>query len=142
MFWKAKSFIGFLYTFVKNKNMSDFTFNPRYITKPDDFVIETLRSNLAGKGSFEGIGLEKQFNIKFVGSESIKYVGATRGKGKVEELTFIDIKNNLRTLRSLSKFNTGTEILKEKFTTSLFRQRANLFAVLLATEIIIPVEEG
>ncbi len=122
--------------------MSDFTFNPRYITKPDDFVIETLRSNLAGKGSFEGIGLEKQFNIKFVGSESIKYVGATRGKGKVEELTFIDIKNNLRTLRSLSKFNTGTEILKEKFTTSLFRQRANLFAVLLATEIIIPVEEG
>ena len=122
--------------------MSNFTFNPRYITKPDDFVIETLRSNLAGKGSFEGIGLEKQFNIKFVGSESIKYVGATRGKGKVEELTFIDIKNNLRTLRSLSKFNTGTEILKEKFTTSLFRQRANLFAVLLATEIIIPVEEG
>jgi hypothetical protein len=122
--------------------MSDFTFNPRYITKPDDFVIEALRSNLAGKGSFEGIGLEKQFNIKFIGSESIKYVGATRGKGKVEELTFIDIKNNLRTLRSLSKFNTGTEILKEKFTTSLFRQRANLFAVLLATEIIIPVEEG
>jgi len=120
--------------------MSDFTFNPRYITKSDDFIIEALRTGLAEKGSFEGIGLEKQFNIKFIGSEAIKYVGVTRGKGKVEELAFIDIKNSLRTLRSLSKFSTGTEILKEKFTTSLFRQRANLFAVLLATEIIIPVE--
>jgi len=121
--------------------MSDFTFNPRFITKPDDFIIEAMRTSLTTMSSFEGIGLEKQFNIKFVGSESIKYVGVTRGKGKVEELAFIDIKNILRTLRSLSKFNTGTDILKEKFTTSLYRQRANLFAILLATEIIITVED-
>ena len=116
--------------------MSDFTVNPRYITKSDDFLIETIRNSMKELGSFAGIGLEKLYNIKFVGTESIKYVGNERSKGKVEELLFSDIKNTLRTLKSLSVFNTNTEIIKEKFTTSVFRQRANLFAILLATEII------
>lgn len=121
--------------------MSDFTFNPKFITKSDDRVIESFRSDLKEMTSFEGIGLEKTYIIKYVGSSSVKYIGKNRNTTKPEEISFDDIKSTFRTLKTLSTFNTTTEILKEKIPGNLYRLRTPLFAILLETKIIIRIEE-
>jgi len=119
--------------------MNDFTFNPKYITKTDDKIIEVIKNNINDLDSFKGIGLEKIYIIKFVGSSSIKYFGKDRNKGKPEEISFDDIKNTFRTLKSLSVFNTNTEILKEKIPNTIYHMRTPLFAILYETKIIIKV---
>ena len=119
--------------------MSDFTFNPKFITKPDDFIVETIVSKLKELGGFNGIGIEKTYSVKYIGSSTIRYVGTERSKGKAEEILFDDVKHTFRTLKSLSVFNTNTEILKEKFPSVMFRMRSQLFAILLEAGIIIRV---
>jgi len=120
--------------------MSDFTFNPKYITKSDNQIIEVIYGGMKGLENFKGVGQEKVFTIKFVGSSLIKYIPEEKSKGKQEELSFDEIKQTFRTLKSLSVFNTNTIMLKERFTTSLFRQKIALFGILLTTEIIKVVE--
>jgi hypothetical protein len=122
--------------------MSDFTFNPKFITKSDDLVIELIKNGLKERDSFEGIGLEKTYIIKYVGSSSVKYIGKERNTTKPEEISFDDIKSTFRTLKSLSVFNTSTEILKEKIPGSLYRLRTPFFAILLETQIIIRINEN
>jgi hypothetical protein len=119
--------------------MSNFTFNPKYITKSDDNITESIITNIKGLDSFSGIGLEKTYIIKYVGSSTIRYIGKEKSKGKAEEISFDDVRNTLRTLKTLSVFNTNTEILKEKFPSVMFRLRSQLFAILLETGIIIKV---
>ncbi len=119
--------------------MSDYTFNPKYITKDDDTVVNLIVSKIKALGSFSGIGLEKTYLVKYIGSSTIRYVGKERSKGKPEEMSFDDIRNTFRILRTLSVFNTNTEILKEKFPSPMYRLRAQLFAILLETGVIIPV---
>jgi hypothetical protein len=119
--------------------MSNYTFNPKYITKSDDIITESIINNLKGLESFNGIGIEKTYLIKYVGSSSIRYIGKERSKGKAEEMLFDNVKNTFRTLKSLSVFNTNTEILKEKFPSVMYRMRSQLFAILLETGIIVKV---
>ncbi len=119
--------------------MSNFTFNPKFITKSDDIIIESIINNIKILDSFSGIGLEKTYIIKYVGSSTIRYIGKEKSKGKAEEISFDDVKNTFRTLKSLSVFNTNTEILKEKFPSVMYRMRSQLFAILLETGIIIRV---
>jgi len=119
--------------------MSNYTFNPKYITKSDDSIAEAIVNNLKELDSFNGIGIEKTYDIKYVGSATIRYIGRERSKGKAEEMLFDDIKTTFRTLKSLSVFNTNTEILKEKFPSVMYRMRSQLFAILLETGIIVKV---
>jgi len=116
--------------------MSNFTFNPKYITKSDDVIIESLVNNIKTLDSFSGIGIEKTYLIKYVGSSTIRFVGKERSKGKAEEISFDDVKTTFRTLKTLSVFNTNTEILKEKFPSVMYRMRSILFAMLLETGVI------
>ena len=119
--------------------MSNFTFNPKFITKSDDIIVETIISKLKELGSFNGIGIEKTYLVKYIGPSTIRYVGKERSKGKAEEILFDDVKHTFRSLKSLSVFNTNTEILKEKFPSVMFRMRSQLFAILLEAGIIIRV---
>lgn len=122
--------------------MSDFTFNPRYITKSDKQIVEVIKENIKGLENFKGVGQEKVFTIKFVGSSLIKYIieDTSKSKGKPEELSFDEIMQTFRTLKSLSVFNTNTIILKERMPSNVYRQRIPLFGILLTTEIIKVVE--
>lgn len=122
--------------------MSDFTFNPRYITKSDKQIIEVMRESIKGLENFKGVGQEKVFTIKFVGSSLVKYIieDKTKSKAKPEELSFDEIMQTFRTLKSLSVFNTNTIILKERFPSNVFKQKIPLFGMLLTTEIILVVE--
>ncbi len=47
--------------------MSNFTFNPKFITKSDDFIVETIISKIKELGSFNGIGIEKTYLVKYIG---------------------------------------------------------------------------
>jgi len=119
--------------------MNNYTFNTKYITKSDDVIVESIIANLKGLDSFNGLGVEKVYIIKYVGSSTIRYIGKERSKGKTEEMSFDDVKSTFRMLKSLSVFNANTEVLKEKFPNVMYRMRSQLFAILLETGVIIKV---
>jgi len=119
--------------------MSNFTFNPKYITKTDDSIAEAIIIRLKELGSFTGLGIEKTYLIKYIGPSTIRFTGKERSKGKTEEFSFDDVKSTFRTLKSLSVFNINSEVLKDKFPATMFKMRTQLFSILLEARIIVKI---
>ncbi|MCD4695963.1 MAG: hypothetical protein K8S16_06955 [Bacteroidales bacterium] len=117
--------------------MSNFTVNPKYITKTNDQIIEIIKEKLKDKKSIASTGQEKEYKIKSVSSTFIKYTGENRNSEKLENISFDNIKISLTILKKLKEFNTNSSTLKEEIPSAIYRKRSTLFAILLATNIII-----
>ena len=117
--------------------MSNFTINPKYITKTDDKIIEVIRKEINPGESIYSIKERKEYKIDRITSTYIKYTGKDRNKGKPEDISFENIKILLTTLKILKEFNTNSSILKEEIPRAIYKKRSPLFAILFAAEIII-----
>jgi hypothetical protein len=123
-----------LFNFEENI-MSNFTINPKYITKTDDRIIEVIKEKLGYKKSIKGTGQGKEYKIKNITSTSIKYSGEDRSGGGIEEISIKSIKESINKLKSLQSFNTNS--VKGIIPNDIYRKRTPLFAMLFAAEIII-----
>lgn len=125
---------------LQNYNMSNYTFNTKYITKTPDFIIDVIKTKLTEDGFFLGIGHGKEFKVNRVSPVAIYYTGVDRSTAKQDDIEIEDLKSGIEELKKLHEFNTNTPLLKERISSVLYRKRTPFFGILTHTNIIVVVE--
>jgi len=105
--------------------MSNFTLNPKYITKKDAQIIELIKNKIKDFKSIASTGHGKKYIINYVSATSIKYTGMDRNEGEKEDISFDDIKTSIAILKMLQSFNTNSSILKEKIPRAIYKKEAH-----------------
>ena len=121
--------------------MGYYTFNKKYITKSTDFIIEAIKTKLKEESFFIGIGQGKRFDVNRMSTTAIYYMANDKKQNKVEDMDIEEMKTVLVEMKKLPKFNSDTDLLKERISTAMYRKRTPLFGMLKQTEIILDVEE-
>ena len=120
--------------------MSDYTVNPKFITKSDAYIVDEIKKVLIEKGSFFGLGQSKEYKVVSITASFFKYKGENKTAQNPEAISFESIMATLPLLKSQSRFNVNSNTLKLKMSRDVYRQRTALFAILVAANIIIVKE--
>lgn len=121
--------------------MGYYTFNKKYITKSPEFIIDAIKSKLKEENFFIGIGQGKRFDVNRMSTTAIYYKLSDKKDTNVEDLDIDEMKTVLIEMKKLPKFNSDTDLLKERISTTMYRKRTPLFGMLKQTEIILDVVE-
>ena len=116
--------------------MNNYLINSKYSEKTNEQIIDIIKAKIRTSNSIESItGII--YKITFVNAQYIKYTGENRNNGNPEDILFGDIKSVLSILKVLKVFNTSNEKLKKEIPRKIYKKRSPLFAILLATGIVI-----
>jgi len=118
--------------------MNNYIINPKYIEKTDEQIIDVIKNEIrVDDNIFSITGVI--YKITFADNQYIKYTGENRNNGNPEDISISNIKDVLVVLKKLKEFNTSNEKLKKEIPRKIYKKRSPLFAILLASKVIVPV---
>jgi len=118
--------------------MSDYIIAPMYQSLSINKIISSIKDEISKRNSINSIS-GVIYKITNVSDDNIVFKTKSRNNGKAEIISFENIKIVLEILKKIKNFNTSNPILKMKIPNKIHKKRSPLFAILLATNVIIRI---
>jgi len=116
--------------------MSDYTITAKYQSLSIDVVISLIKNQMSERNSISSIS-GVIYEITAVNEGNIVFKTKSRNRGETEIISFENIEIVLDILKGIELFNTSNPTLKMKIPNKVYKKRSPLFAILLATGVII-----